>query len=267
MANKKKIGLDYFPMEVAFFDDIKIRKLIKYQSAKAISVYASLLCNIYKNGYYLKWDAELPFVISEKTGYEEGYILEVINCCLKIDLFSNLMYQEHRVLTSKGIQERYAKICSMLRRKSIIDEFNLINAEEIGINEEELNNNSTKIPQRKGKEIKGKEIKEKESVPARELIFKNLVELLMKKRKEYFPDECLKWERAVSVLYEKLAQQKITEFEFDREDAKLYENFKKMVAAEVKKMWNWYHKTDAHEKITDWQAAMLSWMDRRKEFA
>ena len=69
MARTFKKGLDYFPLDIDIFNDLKIRKLIKYQGGKAITVYALLLCNIYKSGYYMKWDKELPFICSELTGY------------------------------------------------------------------------------------------------------------------------------------------------------------------------------------------------------
>ena len=74
MARTIKKGLDYFPFDVDFFQDIRIRKLIKYQGGKAVTVYALLLCTIYKNGYYAEWDKELPFIISEQSGYTEAYI-------------------------------------------------------------------------------------------------------------------------------------------------------------------------------------------------
>ncbi|WP_313214128.1 DUF4373 domain-containing protein [Soonwooa sp.] len=170
MARKIKQGLDYFPFDVTFFSDIKIRKLIKYQGGKSISVYACLLCHIYENGYFIKWDNELPFIISETTGYEEAYIIEVINSCLKIDLFSGKLYKESGVLTSRGIQERYESICRQAKRKSEIKLFNLINSEEIGINSEEITDNSESTPissgkstQSKVKESKVKESKVKES--------------------------------------------------------------------------------------------------------
>ena len=166
MARPTKKGLDYFPMDISLFNDIKIRKLIKYQGGKSIAIYTYLLCNIYQNGYYIMWDKELPFVISEVTGYEEGYILEVIKCCIKIGLFSEELFNSHSVLTSKGIQNRFMLICINAKRKYIISEFNLINSEETNINSEETNINSGFSTQRKVKESKGKEIEEKtEQIP------------------------------------------------------------------------------------------------------
>ena len=147
MGRNKKYGLDYFPFDIDLFQDIRIRKLIKYQSGKAITVYALLLCIIYKDGYYVRWDKELPFIISEQTGFEEAYVLEVINSCLKLGLFNEELYTSDGILTSKGIQERYKKICDLCRRNSEISEFTLISSEEKPISSEEMPINSAKSTQ------------------------------------------------------------------------------------------------------------------------
>ena len=65
MARPKKQGLDYFQKNVNFYQDIKIRKLIRHKGIQAVSVYDILLCQIYGVGYYICWDDDLPFIISE----------------------------------------------------------------------------------------------------------------------------------------------------------------------------------------------------------
>lgn len=161
MARPKKVGLEYFPFDVDFFHDIKIRKLIKFQGGKAISVYALLLCIIYKQGYYMRWDKELPFIVSELTGFEEVYIQEVIKNCLSLGLFDLRMFENHKVLTSKGIQERYIEICQRVKRKVVIDEFTCVSSEETPVYSEETLVSSEETPvysakstQRKEKESK-----------------------------------------------------------------------------------------------------------------
>lgn len=126
MARTVKTGLEYFPFDIDFFQDLRIRKLIKYQGGKAVTVYALLLCIIYKDGYYIRWDNELPFVISEQTGYDEAYIQEVINCCLNIGLFSKELFKAEGVMTSKGIQERYMNINRLCKRTATVSEYNLL---------------------------------------------------------------------------------------------------------------------------------------------
>ena len=99
----------------------------------------------------MRWDEELPFIISEQTGFEEAYIQEVFKCCLIVGLFSKKLYDSDKVITSRGIQERYKTICDQLRRVCKLDEFVLISSEEKPINSEE----ST---QKKRKEKKNKNI-------------------------------------------------------------------------------------------------------------
>ena len=167
MGRSKKTGLDYFPFDIDFFQDLRIRKLIKYQGGKAVTVYALLLCNIYKQGYYMRWDEELPFICSEQTGFEEAYIREVIKCCLIVGLFSKELYESDKVLTSKGIQERYQKICELCRRNGEISEYMVISSEEKPISSEEkpISSEEKPISSAKSTQRKGKKSKVKETTP------------------------------------------------------------------------------------------------------
>lgn len=121
-------------MDVDIFSDIKIRKLVKFQGGKAVVVYARLLCSIYKCGYYMRWDDELPFIISEDTGFEEAYIQEVIKCCLAIDLLSKDLFDSDKVITSKGVQERYDYLVKLKRWKIGVQEYSLLNVQKQGLN-------------------------------------------------------------------------------------------------------------------------------------
>lgn len=126
MARIAKSGLEYFPFDIDFFQDIRIRKLIKRQGGKAVTVYALLLCLIYKNGYYIQWDKELPFIGSEISGFDEAYVSEVIKSCLTLGLFDKNLYDTEQVLTSRGIQVRYCNIQRLNKRMSRIDRYSLI---------------------------------------------------------------------------------------------------------------------------------------------
>jgi hypothetical protein len=168
MARPRKPGLDYFPCDTSFFDDIKIRKLIKYQDGGAVSVYTFLLCTIYSNGYYAKWDTDLPFVVAERTGFDETYVDQVIKYCLGIGLFSQAQYDKNKILTGAAIQERYSNICKTAKRTfSISSEYNCITSEETPviteqttINPEQTTVNSGLGTQSKVKERKGKKSKQ-----------------------------------------------------------------------------------------------------------
>jgi hypothetical protein len=177
MARPKKQGLDYFTNDVNFYQDIKIRKLIRHKGVQAVSVYHILLCQIYASGYYLPWDEDLPFIVSEISGLEEDTIQDIINYCITIGLFDKTVFDTHQVLTSHGIQERYISFCTVAKRKFpdntpylvvnlnpnqvnsdkkvVSSEQTLFNSEEINNNLEETPNNSGKSTQSKGEESKG----------------------------------------------------------------------------------------------------------------
>ena len=175
MGRRVKKGLDYFPLDVDFFQDIKIRKLIRCQGGKALTVYIALLCNIYKEeGYYIRWDNDLPFIISEQTGYEDGYVHEVLRNCVALGLFDKALFESEKIYTSRSIQERYRESCGSSKRRSGIEEYCLlpengegneasdpkkkgktepekagrgfISSEEIAINSEEMRINSEEMP-------------------------------------------------------------------------------------------------------------------------
>ena len=49
-----KQGIDYFPMDVGIFTDVKIRKISRACGSQSTSLLICLLCNIYKDeGYYI----------------------------------------------------------------------------------------------------------------------------------------------------------------------------------------------------------------------
>lgn len=176
MARPQKQGLEYFSFDVSFFSDIRIRKLIKYHGIQAVPVYEILLCRIYEGGYYIAWDDDLPFIISEVSDLEEDTIMDIINYCIEIGLFNKTVFEEHKVLTSRSIQQRYVSACSLTKRKvsadmpyllieisnghvnsgktSVSSEQTLVFSEETPVNSEETPINSENSTQRKEKERK-----------------------------------------------------------------------------------------------------------------
>lgn len=108
MARPKKQGIDYFPLDVNFFSDVKIRKIARACGSQSTSILICLLCNIYKdNGYYILWDEDLPFVIADSVGVSEGAVKEVILKAIQVDFFDKDIYEKYKVLTSYGIQSRF----------------------------------------------------------------------------------------------------------------------------------------------------------------
>ena len=169
MARPKKQGLDYFTNDVNFYQDIKIRKLIRHKGIQAVSVYHILLCQIYASGYYLQWDEDLPFIVSEISGLEEDTIQDIITYCITVGLFDKAVFEEHHVLTSYSIQERYITFCTVAKRKlsddtpyllvvlnnnTVNSDKRCVSSEETIVNSEETQINSEKSTQSKVKKRK-----------------------------------------------------------------------------------------------------------------
>ena len=129
-----KQGIDYFPMDVDFFTDVKIRKIVRACGPQSTSILIFLLCNIYKdNGYYILWDEDLPFVIADIVGVSEGAVQEVMLKALQVGFFDNELYEKHRILTSSGIQKRFLNATYQRKETIIIPDY-LINCTNNPIN-------------------------------------------------------------------------------------------------------------------------------------
>ena len=107
MARPIKLGLDYFPLDVDIFMNLKIRKLIKKFGCKGLTLYFSFLCEIYKHSYYILADDDLVFDISDRLNLATEEVKEVMRYMLEIDLFDRNLFEEKKAITSKSIQIRY----------------------------------------------------------------------------------------------------------------------------------------------------------------
>ena len=129
-----KQGIDYFPMDVGFFTDVKIRKISRACGSQSTSILICLLCNIYKDeGYYILWDEDLPFVIADTVGVSEGAVKEVLIKSLQVGFFDQELYEKYRILTSSGIQKRFLLATYQRKETTIIPEY-LINCANNSIN-------------------------------------------------------------------------------------------------------------------------------------
>ena len=118
MARISKPGLDYFPLDVNFLQDRKVRRISCRHHAAGIAALTSLLCLIYKEkGYYISWNKDTLFDIAQEACCGEEEMQAIIDDCLTVGLFDDLIYKEYGVLTSQAIQEQYHKIITDSRRK------------------------------------------------------------------------------------------------------------------------------------------------------
>lgn len=107
MPRPQKEGLDYFPLDVTFFSDPKIKLLKARYGVDGIAVYIYLLCEIYRSGYYLQLNDDSFYIFSDDLKMSVEKVMQVLNFLLERSLFDHTLFQSDKVLTSAGIQERF----------------------------------------------------------------------------------------------------------------------------------------------------------------
>ena len=107
MARQQKDGLDYFPLDVDFFEDEKIKILRARYGTDGIAVYLYLLCRIFRNGYYIKVNDDFEYILSTDLKMSVDKARQVLTFLLSRSLFNDKLFQSDAVLTSAGIQRRF----------------------------------------------------------------------------------------------------------------------------------------------------------------
>ena len=175
MPRQQKPGLSYFPLDVDFFTDNKIRILRARFGNNGIAVYIYLLCEIYKKGYYMEWNDDFKFILAADLNLSDGFIEQVLTFLLERSLLDSTLFKSDTILTSPGIQKRYQLAVKERAKKTpvVIKGFWLLEADEtepfIKVNPSfhssrknednswKNNDNSRKNDTKKSKEKKSKE--------------------------------------------------------------------------------------------------------------
>ena len=243
MARPKAKGVEYFPLDVGFLSDLKIRKIMLSHGAASIAVLIYIFAAIYKDeGYFMSIKDDEISLIALDTNLDADYVKEVINRACEVELFSFRIYDNFRILTSEGIQNRYLKITERRKSVKINADINLINVDtmytETRVNVAETRVNVYKNEQSKVKEIESKVNKSKEK-SFMQLVFNNwinnfgdissyLMEVLESLVLEYGVDEVLsalkvakdKGTTNVKYIEGVLKNRKIQSYADDRKSAK-----------------------------------------------
>lgn len=150
MARPLKRGLDYFPLNVDFFDSEEIFCLGAELGSKAEFVALRLLASIYRNGYYLEWNTVARATIARKMELGGEFIDRVVSKLVDLGFFDRRMFNDSSVLTSVRIQEIYFEAIKRRSRRPAEFPYLLLMLTKTQVN---VDNN----PQMKGneKEMKG----------------------------------------------------------------------------------------------------------------
>lgn len=133
MARPMKQGLDYFPMDVSFTRDVKVRRVHMACGMESIGILVYLLSLIYRDqGYYEKWDEELCFLTAMDLHLEESLVDQVVQKAAQVGFFDGELLADWGILTSVGIQERFLAATRKRKVRRLIREYLLVDVAEEG---------------------------------------------------------------------------------------------------------------------------------------
>jgi len=123
MARPIKEGLDYFSMDVDFYDDPKIIYAEEAHGVIGGYIASRLLCLIYREGYFIKWDDDMALVFSKRigNGLTHTQVKEVVTTLIEKGFFDKGLFTKFSILSSRGIQKRWLRIISDCKRKAGIN--------------------------------------------------------------------------------------------------------------------------------------------------
>lgn len=176
MARPLKEGLDYFPLDVHADTDDKFQLIEALHGATGFAVVIKLFMKIYSQNFYYKWTETEELLFSKRVNVDINTVRKIVNDCINYDLFDNNKFNEHKILTSYGIQERYFAAIGRRKKQEVVQEYLLLNKQEVldlcpkivFVNINKVNDDinataeeflSTLSTQSKVKESKGKESK------------------------------------------------------------------------------------------------------------
>ena len=132
MGRPYKEGVDYWNIDVDFFQDKKIRLLRSQFGVKGVYTTILLLNEIYRtSGYYKQWDEDDCLLMSDSSGVagdcSPQLIADVVQGLLRRSFFDKGIFERFHVLTSAGIQRRFLFMVGNSRERiPIIQEYFLL---------------------------------------------------------------------------------------------------------------------------------------------
>lgn len=134
MPRPDKIGLDYFPFDVDFFEDEKVGAISGEFGLKGEMTLIRLLCAVYRNGYFALWEDKLKMkLLKGLPGVSEDLLEQIVNRLVRWEIFDKNLFDSVRVLTSRGIQRRFFSATRRRKNMTIIKDYLLVSPEEFGV--------------------------------------------------------------------------------------------------------------------------------------
>lgn len=110
-GRQNKAGLDYFELDCHM--DEKVRLVQAEYGLKGFAVFVKLLQEIYGGyGYYCEWTQDRELLFASENGLNGGsqqLLGDIVEACIRRNIFSERLFKEYGILTSSGVQKQYLK--------------------------------------------------------------------------------------------------------------------------------------------------------------
>lgn len=161
MARPLKEGVDYFSLD-CYMDD-KIKMIQAEFGLKGFAIVVKLWQTIYReHGYYCEWNEEKKLLFASEEGADcgPGLINEIVQACIRRDIFSKKLFDKYQILTSRGIQKRYLSITAKRKKAEMKKEYSLVEVAHNSINDD---NNLVNVGKNQVNSVDNTQSKVKES--------------------------------------------------------------------------------------------------------
>ena len=110
-GRQNKVGLDYFELDCHM--DEKVRLVQAEYGLKGFAIFVKLLQEIYGGyGYYCEWTQDRELLFASENGLNGGsqqLLGDIVEACIRRNIFSERLFKEYGILTSSGVQKQYLK--------------------------------------------------------------------------------------------------------------------------------------------------------------
>ena len=111
-------GINYFPVGVNFMEENAMEVIEAKYGIKGPAIVLKLLCKIYKEGYFIRWDEEQCLIFANKAGREvqAKEVQGIIEILFIKGILDRNSYLENGILTSANIQKVWMEATKRRKR-------------------------------------------------------------------------------------------------------------------------------------------------------
>ncbi len=132
MSRTQLKGIEFFSVSSHIFSEREIEVLRARHGNNGFMVYFFLMCEAFKNNYYIKVDDDFYWLFAKKIDVTENFIRQVLKFLCERSMFDNTLFITDNVLTSSKIQQNYQLAVKTRAKKTniLIEKYWLLSEEE-----------------------------------------------------------------------------------------------------------------------------------------